>query len=287
MLLFKPAPKDITKMNIKAICSDIDGTLLDSNRGLSPRTISTIKSLDKNIPVILASARMPSAMRHLQDELGILHQPMICFNGGYVLLYNEGAKSPDVVDSVQIPLSTCVDIVAMAKGSSIHISLYTEDNWYVPQFDQWAKREEMHTKVSPEVAALETTLNKWHKAETGAHKVMCMGPEEEIAALAEELTQKLGEEIFIYRSKSTYLELAPRTISKATALEMILKRNFGIEMHEAMAFGDNYNDIELLKSVGKGIAVGNARDEVKAAASELTLNSTEDGVAVAIEKYLL
>ncbi|MCJ8165075.1 Cof-type HAD-IIB family hydrolase [Pontibacter sp. E15-1] len=274
-------------MNINAICSDIDGTLLDSQRGLSPRTIRTIRSLENNFPVILASARMPSAMRHLQDELGILHHPMICFNGGYVLLYNEGADTPDVVDSVQIPLATCFDIVAMAQGSAIHISLYTEDNWYVPQFDQWAEREELHTKVSPEVSSLQMTLENWQKADTGAHKVMCMGPEDEIAALADKLTHKLGDEIYIYRSKSTYLELAPRSISKATALEMILKANYGIAMPEVMAFGDNYNDIEMLRAVGKGIAVGNARPEVKAAADELTLKSTDDGVAVAIEKYLL
>ena len=54
-----------------------------------------------------------------------------------------------------------------------------------------------------------------------------------------------------------------------------------------MAFGDNYNDIDMLKAAGKGVAVGNAREEVKAVADEVTLNSTNDGVAVSIEKYLL
>ena len=274
-------------MKIRAICTDIDGTLLDSRRELSPRTISTIKSLDKSIPVILASSRMPSAMRHLQEELGILHQPMICYNGGYVLLYNKGAFAPDVVDSVHIPAATSAAIIAMAAGTSIHVSLYAEDNWYAPQLDQWTEREERNTKVSPEVAALHTVINKWSESGTGAHKIMCMGTEEDIATMAKALAEMFGNEIFIYRSKSTYLELAPRSISKATALELILKKNFDIAMHEVMAFGDNYNDIDMLRAVGKGIAVGNARDEVKAVADEITLNSTEDGVAVAIEKYFL
>lgn len=274
-------------MNIKAICSDIDGTLLDSSRELSPRTIAAIKRIDKDVPVILASSRMPGAMRHLQEELDILHQPMICFNGGYVLLYNKGAEAPTVVDSVQIPVSTCSAIVEMAAGTDIHVSLYTEDLWYAPQVDKWTEKEERVTKVTANVGALGPVLDNWHTSNTGAHKVMCMGPEQELAQMAEALTEKFGSEIYIYRSKSTYLELAPRTISKATALELILKNNYGIAMEEVMAFGDNYNDIDMLKAVGKGIAVANAREEVKAAADEVTLKSIEDGVAVAIEKYLL
>lgn len=274
-------------MNIKAICSDIDGTLLDSNRQLSSKTISTVKSLANEVPFILASSRMPSAMRHLQAELDILHQPMICFNGGYVLLYNEGEDSPAVVDSVQIPASVCSEILKLSHGTSIHVSLYTEDNWYAPQVDAWTEKEQRVTKVTPEIAALDKILHSWQLNEGGAHKVMCMGSEAEIAEMAAALETRFSNDIFIYRSKSTYLELAPRTISKATALELILKTNFGIQMEETMAFGDNYNDIDMLKAVGKGIAVENAREEVKAVADEITLRSTEDGVAIAIEKHIL
>lgn len=274
-------------MNIKAICTDIDGTLLNSQRELSLRTIAAVKKLDKRIPFILASSRMPSAMRHLQEELDILHHPMICFNGGYVLLYEEGAETPAVADSAQIPVSVCSAIVEMAQGTDIHVSLYSKDFWYAPQYDKWTEKEERNTKVSAKVGELNPVLTNWHTDEIGAHKIMCMGPEQEIAKMKEALTQRFGSEIFVYYSKATYLELASRTISKATALELILKNNYGIAMDEVMAFGDNYNDIDMLKAVGKGIAVGNAREEVKAVADEVTLNSTEDGVAVAIEKYLL
>jgi Cof subfamily protein (haloacid dehalogenase superfamily) len=274
-------------MKIKAICTDIDGTLLDRRRELSPRTIAAIRRLDNRIPVILASSRMPSAMRHLQEELGILNHPMICFNGGYVLLYDGDAPTPVVFDTVHIPPSICAAIVEMAQGTEVHVSLYTEDQWYAPQFDKWAEKEERVTKVSPNVAALHEVVNDWHTNDTGAHKVMYMGPEQEIQDMAEALTERFGNDIYIYRSKSTYLELAPRSISKATALELLLREKYGIAMAEVMAFGDNYNDIDMLRAAGLGIAVGNAREEVKAVADEITLNSTEDGVAVAIEKYLL
>ncbi|MCX2738347.1 Cof-type HAD-IIB family hydrolase [Pontibacter anaerobius] len=272
-------------MKFRAICTDIDGTLLNSERQLSQRTIHTFRNLDKDVPVILASSRMPSAMRHLQQQLEILHHPLICFNGGYVIHFEGGKTEPLQLDSVQIQPALCQVIHDFTKETDIHVSLYEQDNWYAPAFDFWAEREERVTKVSPQIAELELILEKWHQAETGAHKVMCMGPADEIDALEQKLSSHYADQVHAYRSKDTYLEIAPRAISKATALELLLKERFGIAMHEVMAFGDNYNDIHMLQEVGMGIAVANARDEVKAVANEITLKSTEDGVAVAIEKY--
>lgn len=272
-------------MKISALCTDIDGTLLDSRRELSSRTISVIRSLKDTVPVILASSRMPSAMRHLQQELDILDHPMICFNGGYVLHYDGASPVPVVIDSVQLPLPVCSAIIEMAKGTDIHVSVYSEDDWYAPALDQWTAREERITKVSPRVKELHDLLDHWQGLNKGAHKVMCMGPENEIHALGIRLTSIFGDQIHVYRSKSTYLEIAPRPISKATALKLVLQQRYDMELSEVMAFGDNYNDIDLLRSVGWGIAVENANPEVKAAAREITLRNTEDGVAIAIEKH--
>ena len=69
--------------------------------------------------------------------------------------------------------------------------------------------------------------------------------------------------LHLYRSKDTYLEIAPLQISKASALSQLLQAELNIDMKEVIAFGDNYNDIEMLKAVGCGVAVGNAKDEVK------------------------
>src|SRR4051812_35095510 len=99
-------------MKFRALCTDIDGTLLNSNRQLSTRTIAAIKNLDKKIPVILASSRMPSAMRHLQEELDILHHPLICFNGGYILCHENKNSDPQILDSVFIPVDICSGIIS-------------------------------------------------------------------------------------------------------------------------------------------------------------------------------
>ncbi|QCR22673.1 Cof-type HAD-IIB family hydrolase [Pontibacter sp. SGAir0037] len=273
-------------MKLLGICTDIDGTLLDSRRQLSSRTIAAIKNLGKTIPVILASSRMPSAMLHLQEELDILHHPMICYNGGYVIHYESSSPTPVVLETVKIPFSICSKIIGMANETSLHISLFSEDNWYAPKVDNWTEREERITKASAIIMRNEEVLNMWRETENGAHKIMCMGDEQEIEQMGNELEEKFGEQIHIYRSKSTYLELAPRSISKASGLERLLQERFShITMADMAAFGDNYNDIEMLKAVGMGIAVGSARDEVKAAAKEITANSKEDGVAIAIEKY--
>jgi hypothetical protein len=272
-------------MNIRALCTDIDGTLLDSSRELSSRTIAAIQGLPPEIPVILASSRMPGAMRHLQHQLGILHHPMICFNGGYVLHFEDPGSEPVVLDSVEIPAGLCAAILDLAQGTQIHVSLYHRDHWYAPQADQWTAREERNTKVKATIADLHAILDQWQQKGLGAHKVMCMGPEEQIAGMAAALQQDYGTDLHVYLSKSTYLEIAPRQISKATALALLLQERYDISIDQVMAFGDNYNDIEMLQAVGKGIAVGNARQEVKAVVQELTCNSVEDGVAVAIERY--
>jgi len=272
-------------MKIVAVCTDIDGTLLDSRRELSVRTIRAIERINRaGIPVILASSRMPAAMRHLQDQLGILGQPMICFNGGYVII-DQGDLSPTtVLDSVTIPRSICMNIGRLVKGTCIHMSLYTEDQWFAPMVDQWTQREETVTKVNATIIPFDLVMSRWETAGLGAHKVMCMGDEQQIAKLYSDLHQ-LFDKLHVYKSRPTYLEIAPKTVSKATALKLIMKERFGTDLSGVMAFGDNYNDIEMIRNSGLGIAVENAIQEVKDVANEITLNSKEDGVAIAIEKY--
>ena len=271
---------------IRALCTDIDGTLLDSRRELSHKTIEVIRKLSPLMPVVLASSRMPSAMRHLQSELGILEHPLICYNGGYVLRYHSAGET-DVLYSAEIPLSICEDILTLAKTTSVHISLYRQDQWFAPRVDEWTTREATITKVSPIVKPGEEVLDLWQKSTVGAHKVMIMGAAAEIKFLERALREAFSNEIHVYHSKSTYLELAPKVISKASALQLLLKQLYNIDLSEVIAFGDNYNDIELIQAVGLGIAVGNARNEVKAVAKEIALDSKHDGVANALYKHLL
>lgn len=270
-------------MTYQAICTDIDGTLLNKERQLSAKTIQVIRSLGKNFPVILASSRMPSAMRHLQAELDIEHHPLIAYNGGYVLQYDGMAMHEFC--SIEIPASVVLRILELSKGTSIHNSIYRKDEWYAPAYDQWTDREERITKVKSIVTDVEAITRGWASQGAGAHKVMCMGVEEEIHQLEQDLNRHLSEEIHVYRSRPTYLELAPKIISKATGLSLLLEKLYDFPMKNVICFGDNYNDIDMLTQAGLGVAVANAREEVKAIAGEITGLSIDDGVASAIEKH--
>jgi Cof subfamily protein (haloacid dehalogenase superfamily) len=272
-------------MRFRAVCTDIDGTLLDIRRELSPATISAIKKIAPSTPVILASSRMPAAMTHLQHELGIAQYPLICYNGGYVISYGNGSNGVHVFDSVVISLDVCRSIIHIGKNTSIHMSLYYEDDWFAPARDQWTEREEKITKVRATIESPDHVLDRWQKDKSGAHKIMCMGPAEEVAEIHKLLNEKHGSDIHVYLSRPTYLELAPKSISKGSALKLILEKHFNIPVADAIAFGDNYNDLDMLQVAGLGIAVANARSEVKAIAGEVTAKSTQDGVALAIGRW--
>lgn len=264
-------------MQYKLICSDIDGTLLNKDRELSPSTIQEVQRVSP-IPFILISSRMPKAMRHLQEEFGNTKTPLIAYNGGLIL--NNGT----VLESTFIDNKALETIIKKCKNTSIHLSLYHADEWYVPSMDYWAKREHNNTKVMPVVKSNELVLKTWVEEKKGAHKIMCMGDENEIDTLYKALEKECSNDIILYRSKSTYIEISHQSISKKTAIETLIKNCYpDVSMENVIAFGDNYNDIEMLKSVGMGVAVANANDAVMQVANKVTDTNKNDGVAKAIK----
>jgi len=114
-----------------------------------------------------------------------------------------------------------------------------------------------------------------------------MGDEEHIEDLFNFLQENYNDQLHIYRSKSTYIEIANKQISKLTAIEYLLKNHYNLSLEETVAFGDNYNDVEMIEGVGMGIAVENGRDETKAVANKITDTNLNDGVAKSIEELFL
>lgn len=266
-------------MKYKAICSDIDGTLLNSERDLSARLKKFIAELPETFPIILASSRMPDAMRHLLVDLGRRSEPLIAYNGGFVIDQNG-----QVLDSVEIPLELVQKIIDLTQQTAIHISLYQGEKWFEEKEDYWSKREIANTKVNPTWQNHQDTMLSWSGSGSGAHKVMAMGDSNEISWLFGELHLAYSDQLHLYRSKDTYIEIAPKKISKATGLQLLLNHLYDFGMDDVIAFGDNYNDIDLIQSVGWGVAVANARPEVKSVAKEITLHHKEDGVADTLER---
>lgn len=266
-------------MTIKLICSDIDGTLLNKNRELSIETIKQIKRLS-DIPFILISSRMPKAMVHLQKQLEISHLPLIAYNGGLII------DNGEIIHSTEIDLSITEEIANFCNNTSIHLSLYHNDEWYVPEMDYWAKREQNNTRVVPKVKPVNKTLGTWKIENKGAHKIMCMGEKKEIDLLSKFIEENYSKDVIGYRSKPTYLEISHKNISKKTAIEVLLENKYSeIAIEDLLAFGDNYNDYDMLVSVGIGVAVKNAKKEILFIADKITESNIDDGVAKFLDTY--
>lgn len=266
---------------IQIIATDIDGTLLDEHRSVSTETLNAFKKV-AHLPVILISARMPQAMYYLQELLNRSEMPVICYNGALI------KDQDEVIYSTTIEYALLEQLAQIAVNHNLHVSIYRDDEWFVPALDFWAQREINNTRVQPIVQEVSDTLEyfKHTREKGGAHKVMFMG--DEVAMnLAFAKAESLPSSLHLYRSKNTYTEISPVSISKKTALELVLQSKFPkVVIENVVAFGDNYNDVEMIDAVGYGVAVSNARDAVKKVARFETAHHKEHGVALWIEKYV-
>ena len=266
-------------MKYKILCSDLDGTLLSTKSDVSAYTISQIQKIKDTTRIILVSARMPRGMRYIQERLGIEDQPIICYNGALVL------NGKEIVTSVYIELALLREIYFLCSVLQTDLGLYYNDEWYVPKTSQRVQKEITYTKSQPTFQETSTTLNNWEQRNVGAHKIMLMGTKESADKLMPLLQEKFSNTLNLYRSNDTLIEIAPKSVSKLTAIALLLDKHESL--NDVIAFGDNYNDIEMLEAAGCGVAVANARDEVKVICDYITLENTKDGVARFIEEHWL
>lgn len=162
--------------------------------------------------------------------MGIENYPIISYNGGLVLFYGKDEEEPILFLSISIPFEIPRIIYNETKNTSVHVSLYLNDDWYVQKIDEWALREINNTKVYPIVTNFEGLIDAWERKHQGPHKIMCMGPENEINELETFLLKQCGEKLNIYRSKSAYLELSSKLVSKAIAIKKLLNEKLGYQL---------------------------------------------------------
>lgn len=263
---------------MKIAFSDIDGTLLNAEREPSAMLITQVNRLTRQgVPFILISSRMPAAMTHIQDQLGIASLPLIAYNGGWVLVEGKPVHSDFIAPSI------IRAVAELQQNTTLSVQLFHADEWYVESMDFYAEREKNNTKVTPSIRSVQETITDWTARQLGAHKIMVMGEPAELDVIIDQLEQSFGDELHLYRSKSTYVEIASKRISKLTGIEQLLAHQYpDFTLADCVAFGDNYNDVEMLEAVGLGVAVANAKPEVLAVADRITEGNKEDGVARAL-----
>lgn len=266
-------------MTYKIVCCDLDGTLLSTKSDVSEFAISEIARIKEKTRIVLVSARMPRAMVYLQRRLGILNQPIVCYNGAFVL------HADKEISSTVITIQHLWDIHNLARLHFTKLGLYYKDEWYVEENTERVRKEIRYTQSTPIFRDTSDSLKDWEDRNIGAHKVMLMGTKITSDILYPLLETQLGKDLHLYRSNDTLIEIAPKSVSKLTAIRGLLQHDESLS--DVIAFGDNYNDIEMLEHCGLGIAVGNAREEVKAIADSTTLPNYEDGVARFIKENLV
>ncbi len=261
--------------NYKMIFSDIDGTILDSNHKVSNKTKEVVKKLEgKKVPFVLVSARMPKGIRTVIKELEI-NSPIVAYSGALVQ-----DKEGVAISQHSIKRREAVEIAGYIRKEfpDVSISMYSNDYWLTDDVkNPWIVEEEKITAVKSEaVGSFREVKSK------KIHKLLCMGNKSEIEALESSLVGRFAG-IKVYKSKDTYLEIMNFKASKSKAMK-ILGDIYHISMKDTIAFGDNYNDIDMLQSAGLGVAMGNAPEDVKKAADIIALSNDEDGVFHVIDK---
>lgn len=267
-------------MTYKLLALDIDGTLTNSQKAITPITLQALEKAEKaGIKIILATGRPTYGVAPIAEKLGMDEK------GGYVLSFNGGKitewHSKQVLYERDLPRELLPLLYKTAKDN--HVSIMTYQNEYVVS----------ETTDNPYVQ-IEMSLNhmggrKVHNFLTDTNfplpKCIITGEPAIIEKLDKELNGILSEQLSIYRSEPFFLEIMPKGIDKAYSLSILLDK-LGFERKNLIACGDGFNDISMIKYAGLGIAMANAQPEVMRIADYITSSNDEDGVAKVIEKFI-
>lgn len=258
-------------MTYRAIYSDIDGTLLNRAHRMSPRTLAITQRLAQaGIPIILVSARPPLAITPFTDAIGG-KQPLIAFNGALILDGDLNELYSVTLDDADL---NRLETLLENDPAITSINYYQGMHWYSPDPDNfWTVQE-------GDITGLRATKRPANL--TNVHKILVMGDAPVIRALQERLKPQFPH-LEIHRSKDEYLEIVNKRATKAQAIAYMGER-LGVPAAESVAFGDNYNDLDMLRYAGYSVAMGNAPDDIKAECSIVTAPNDEDGLAQVLER---
>lgn len=253
------------------ICLDIDGTILSRTNEIGKYTMRIIKEYKDSHRILLCSARKPSAIKTILQQLNINEKIIICFNGALIMEgENTIYETPITTDNVEY-------LFKIAQKYQVSINVYSNDLWLVDRIDKYVLREK-------EIICEEPQIIEKPENNIPIHKILFLGTEEEIIKIENEL--KYIEGLMCVKSKKGYLEVTHYCANKKNAFLFLLEY-LQCDIKNTLAIGDGYNDVELLKSAQIGIAMGNAPYEVKKVADYVTYSNDEDGVGYALKKILL
>lgn len=268
-------------MNIQILALDLDGTLTNNDKKITKRTKESLwKAMREGVKVVLASGRPTIGMLPLAKELKLKEF------GGYILAYNGATiidcKTDKVIYGNVLPMECIATINDVAKQFKVCTLTYDgndvisedETNPYVLK-ECFINKTKVH-RVNDLAKAVKAPVAK----------CLIVGEHEQLLPVREELKKLFKDQLNIFFSEPFFLEIMPMGVEKASSLAKLLSI-LKYDRSNLMACGDGLNDLTMLEYAGLGVAMGNGCQEAKEIADVVTLSNEEDGVALAVEKYIL
>ncbi|MGW4099208.1 MULTISPECIES: HAD family hydrolase [unclassified Mycobacterium] len=263
------------------IATDVDGTLLDEDEKVTPRTRAAVQAaVEAGATFVLATGRPPRWVAPVVDGLGLA--PMaVCANGAVIYdpatdrIVSARTLSSDVLGELAEIATRVIPGAGLAVervGASAHDAA-------TPQFVSSPGYE--HAWLNPD----NTEVSVDDLLSAPAVKLLIRKAGARSADMAAELLKHVGLQGDItYSTNNGLIEVLPLGISKATGVEE-LAAPLGLTAADVVTFGDMPNDIPMLRWAGRGVAMGNAHPEAVDAADEVTVTNAEDGVARVLERW--
>ncbi|MEM9447429.1 MAG: Cof-type HAD-IIB family hydrolase [Cyanobacteria bacterium P01_E01_bin.6] len=270
--------------DIRLLVLDIDGTIAGESNQIRPAVLDAVKAVQQQgIQVAIATGRMYCSALRFHEALG-LSLPLIAYQGAMM-------KDP-ITQTVHRHWPVSQDIAARLLDDLEHpdqkhrlsVHFYIDDQLYVrdltPETREYAER----SGVKPiAVGDLREVLHR----DTTKILALSRDPDLISSMLASFRQQYTPAELYFTKSVATFFEAANPKINKGIAVQFLAEEMLGLTAANVMAIGDNFNDVEMLRYSGIGVAMGNAPTDVQADANWVTDDVEADGVAIAIHKFLL
>lgn len=262
---------------IRLLISDIDGTLVRHDKTLSDGVIAAVeRARAAGLAVSLISARPPSGMLWIAEKLQ-LTGPIGAFNGATIV-------KPDgtIVSAEHIPADVAASVLALIDQPGVTPWLFADGIWYAMTTEnKYVPRERLAANVEPVIRSDFTAL-----AERADKIVAVSGDHDALAQLEGKVAGEVGGCANVVRSQPYYLDVTALRGNKGDGVTT-LAADFGVSLDEVAVLGDQNNDLAMFKVAGFSVAMGQAADNVRAAASEVAASNEDDGVADAIDRFIL
>jgi Cof subfamily protein (haloacid dehalogenase superfamily) len=250
--------RGVTLWRPALVACDLDGTLLSPKLELASDTIAGVARLrEAGVTFVICTGRMLQSARPMAARLGIGDGLIVCYQGALVADLGSG----EWLLHRPVPAKVAADVVRHARDIGRHLNAYVDDELYVEQLDEWARRYAEYAEVG--IHTVDDLLQVvTRRAPT---KLVITTEPDDAETLAPELQRRWQGRLVVTRSQLPYIEITDLDATKSRALEFVCAR-LGLRRERTVACGDGLNDIDMLRWAGLGVAMAQAAPAVREAA---------------------